>query len=159
MSPGPRARVLAAGALLAGFAGTVALGAPRVSAGDAARATPLPVGDGIAVSTGPQYQISPPTARPGEVVHIRFPTVQRLASGYTVAWLNDPAFQVPLQVFDPKYGAEADLPVPPGTSRGPYPIVVLGPNQTRAVLVGKSSRLLVLPFLVSESEGPPTWRR
>ncbi len=110
------------------------------------------------VVTGPQYLVSPGSAKPGEVVHVRFPGVQRLASGYVVAWLHDLGFSAPLTVTNPKFGATADLPVPPGAPRGPYPIVVLGPSRSSVALVGKST-VVTIPFIVTRSEGPPTWSR
>lgn len=148
---GAMAAVAVAGAALA-VAVPLVTAAPRDPVATAVAEGPF------IVVTSPQYVVSPGTAKPGEVVHIRFPRVQTLAAGYVVAWLHDPGFTAPLTITNAKLGAHADLPVPPGAPRGPYPIVVLGPGQaTGAVLLKRS--VVTIPFIVSRSEGPPTWSR
>ena len=167
--PGGRGRATAAAVAAVAIAGALLGGAPRVTAAldpsesffanpeGSSEPTPTPTPAPAVVSRTP-FLVSPRTAKPGEVVHIRFPGVRQLAAGYVVAWLNDPGFTAPITVRDPKAGAFADLPVPPGAPRGPYPIVVVGPGQTAALFAVKRS-VITIPFIVTRSEGPPTWSR
>lgn len=160
MNPrGGRLRVLVALSVCGATVVALAVAVPFATAAPRDPTVVPPADDPqLIVVTGPQYLVSPGSAKPGEVVHVRFPNIQRLAGGYVVAWLHDLGFSAPLTVTNPKFGATADLPVPPGAPRGPYPIVVLGPGQTTGAALLKRS-VVTIPFIVTRSEGPPTWSR
>ena len=135
------------------------------------RATPASgAGDGFTVDAQvvAGWRITPPAARPGEVVHVRFP----LPAGTTgtqdgpapligVAFLSDLGHPTVgrYDLVERTFGA--DLVVPPGTQWGSDPIVVWRLDSTGATgsIVGGRSLIIQLPFIATRSAQPPLWTR
>jgi hypothetical protein len=114
------------------------------------------------------WRITPPAARPGEVVHIRFP----LPAGTTgtqdgpapligVAFLSDLGHPTlgRFDLVERTFGA--DLVVPPGTQWGSDPIVVWRMDSTGITgsIVAGRSLIVQLPFIATRSAQPPLWVR
>lgn len=107
------------------------------------------------------WRIYPAAARPGEVVHVRFPfTVAVGAKPPTAyfAFTSDLGHYTP-GTYDPNlhlYGA--DLVVPPGTDWGSDPILVSAiPLGTAGVSLQRT--IAQLPFVTTRSAQPPLWVR
>jgi len=114
------------------------------------------------------WQISPAAARPGEVVHVRFP----LPPGSTgtqdgpvpkigFAFLSDLGHPTlgGYDLVEKTFGA--DIVVPPGTDWGSDPIVIWRLDSAGAIgsIVGGRSLVAQLPFVTTRSAQPPLWVR
>jgi hypothetical protein len=107
------------------------------------------------------WRVYPAAARPGEVVHVRFPLTVAVGAAPPVAYFafTSDIGHSTVGVYDPaRHVFGVDLVVPPGTDWGSDPILVSA--QSFGITGLFSQRLIAqLPFVTTRSAQPPLWVR